>query len=174
MNWRVNDLLYERKKIDGKPDTLEWLGRVAELRRNKHGAATKAVIRWSAKHKGKVITFDYDKHVVLLSYEAVREQLPEKMRTFLGANLMLVAIRAPLGSRDAVQFWSNKHGGVVHQVIRSEEAGELQFNIKFPDSGLYVHPEGTGAGDSFFVVEGESDWQQVDLDLEDEDVEVVY
>ena len=175
MNWQVGDLLYERKKIDGKPDTLEWLGRVAELRRNKHGATTKAVVRWSVKRKGKVITFDYDKHVVLLSNEAVGKQLPEKIRTFLRANLHLVAIRAPLGSRDAVQFWSNKHGGVVHQVLRSEEAGELHFNTEFPDSGLHINPEGTGNGDSFFAVEGEPDWQRVELEeLDDNDVEVYY
>ena len=88
---------------------------------------------------------------------------------------MLVAIRAPLGSKDAVQFWSNRHGGVVHQVLRSEEAGELQFNTKFPDSDLYSHPEGTGNGDSFFAVEGEQGWQQVELEeLDDDDVEVIY
>ena len=133
-----------------------------------------AMVRPKRGAKSVKVRFNWEKHVVLLPNKVIRTQLPEEIRTFLGANPMLVAIRAPLGSKDAVQFWSNRHGGVVHRVIRSEEVGELQVNTKFPESGLYTHPEGTGDGDSFFAVEGEQGWQQVELEELEDDPEVIY
>ena len=171
MNWQVNDLLYERKRIPSKPDVLEYQGWVAELRNNEHGATTKAVIRTSTKRKGKVVEFDWERHVVVLP-TVVLLALPKRVKEFLNANEDLLAIRANLGGGDAVQFWSNKHGGVVHQVIRSEEAGELQFNTKFPESGFYIRPEGTGNGDGFFTTDGDPE-QRVELAL-DADVEAIY
>lgn len=171
MNWRIGDILYAKDLSKVKGDgQLHLVGHIVELIPNEHGAMQHAMVRPKRGAKLIKVGFDWDKHIVALC-PAARAKLPKEALEFLKKNPDLWPIRASLGYEHSIHFWSHGREQIVHYVITSEEAGELQFDTK--DGGFSVKPEGTGNGGSFYAVPGKTGWHGMDIDLEDEP-EIVY